>query len=140
MKGQALLSVSDKQGLTTLAKVGPKHAFASRRQSLATDLHGNVDYLSVQTAAALYAMKHDTITVMCKMQDLLDLGYELVSSGGSASAIGSAGLAVRRVEELTGFPEMLDGETAGCVHGSSTATPCCPENARKAHRAQTWKQ
>lgn len=61
---------------------------------------------------------------MCNMQDLLDLGYELVSSGGSASAIGSAGLAVRRVEELTGFPEMLDGEpqvmqkSLGSYHGS----------------------
>jgi AICAR transformylase/IMP cyclohydrolase PurH len=50
------------------------------------------------------------MAVRCDMQDLLDLGYELVSSGGSASAIGSAGLAVRKVEELTGFPEMLDGE------------------------------
>jgi AICAR transformylase/IMP cyclohydrolase PurH len=49
------------------------------------------------------------------MQELLDLGYELVSSGGSASAIGSAGLPVRRVEELTGFPEMLDGEPRKCT-------------------------
>ncbi len=42
-------------------------------------------------------------------QGLADLGYELVSTGGSASAIEAAGLPVRRVEELTGFPEMLDG-------------------------------
>lgn len=55
------------------------------------------------------------IAVHCNMQDLLDLGYELVSSGGSAAAIGSAELAVRRVEELTGFPEMLDGELRRCT-------------------------
>lgn len=33
----------------------------------------------------------------------------MVSTGGSAAAIEAAGLLVRRVEELTGFPEMLDG-------------------------------
>lgn len=32
-----------------------------------------------------------------------------MSTGGSASAVEAAGVAVRRVEELTGFPEMLDG-------------------------------
>lgn len=37
-------------------------------------------------------------------------GYELVSTGGSAKAIEAAGVAVRKVEDLTGFPEMLDGE------------------------------
>ncbi len=37
------------------------------------------------------------------------LGYELVSTGGSAKAIEGAGVPVTRVEELTGFPEMLDG-------------------------------
>ncbi len=39
------------------------------------------------------------------------LGYELVSTGGSANAIEGAGVPVTRVEELTGFPEMLDGES-----------------------------
>lgn len=38
------------------------------------------------------------------------MGYELVSTGGSAAAIEKAGLPVKRVEDLTGFPEMLDGE------------------------------
>lgn len=38
------------------------------------------------------------------------LGYELVSTGGSAKAIEEAGFPVTRVEELTGFPEMLDGK------------------------------
>ena len=39
----------------------------------------------------------------------MELGYEIVSTGGSASAIEKAGVPVQRVEELTGFPEMLDG-------------------------------
>ncbi len=40
---------------------------------------------------------------------LRDLGVEIVSTGGTARAIQEAGIAVREVSELTGFPEMLDG-------------------------------
>ncbi|MEP7161294.1 MAG: bifunctional phosphoribosylaminoimidazolecarboxamide formyltransferase/IMP cyclohydrolase [Dermatophilaceae bacterium] len=40
---------------------------------------------------------------------LADAGVELVSTGGSAGAIADAGLAVTRVEDLTGFPECLEG-------------------------------
>src|SRR5258708_40306829 len=36
-------------------------------------------------------------------------GVELVSTGGTAKALADAGLAVRDVSELTGFPEMMDG-------------------------------
>ena len=40
---------------------------------------------------------------------LAGLGFELVSTGGSAAAIQSYGVPVTKVEEITGFPEMLDG-------------------------------
>ena len=40
---------------------------------------------------------------------LHDAGVELVSTGGSAALIEGLGLPVTRVEELTGFPECLDG-------------------------------
>ena len=36
-------------------------------------------------------------------------GVELVSTGSTAARIGAAGVPVTRVEELTGFPECLDG-------------------------------
>ena len=49
------------------------------------------------------------LTVCVLHQGLSELGYEVVSTGGSASAIEAAGVPVQRVEELTGFPEMLDG-------------------------------
>ena len=42
-------------------------------------------------------------------RDLHALGVEIVSTGGTARAIQQAGVAVREVSELTGFPEMLDG-------------------------------
>jgi phosphoribosylaminoimidazolecarboxamide formyltransferase/IMP cyclohydrolase len=40
---------------------------------------------------------------------LADLGIEVVSTGGTASELESAGLSVRGVEDLTGFPEIMDG-------------------------------
>jgi phosphoribosylaminoimidazolecarboxamide formyltransferase/IMP cyclohydrolase len=40
---------------------------------------------------------------------LRDGGVEIVSTGSTAAVIVAAGLAVTRVEDLTGFPEFLDG-------------------------------
>lgn len=43
------------------------------------------------------------------VRGLADAGVELVSTGGSAALIESLGLPVTKVEDLTGFPECLDG-------------------------------
>jgi phosphoribosylaminoimidazolecarboxamide formyltransferase / IMP cyclohydrolase len=40
---------------------------------------------------------------------LSGLGVELVSSGGTAATLREAGIAVTAVEDVTGFPEMLEG-------------------------------
>jgi phosphoribosylaminoimidazolecarboxamide formyltransferase/IMP cyclohydrolase len=40
---------------------------------------------------------------------LTELGVAIVSSGGTAATLREAGIAVTPVEEVTGFPEMLDG-------------------------------
>lgn len=40
---------------------------------------------------------------------LAGLGVEIVSTGGTARALKSEGLAVREVSEITGFPEILEG-------------------------------
>jgi phosphoribosylaminoimidazolecarboxamide formyltransferase / IMP cyclohydrolase len=40
---------------------------------------------------------------------LAELGFELVSSGGTAVALTEAGLPVTRVDDVTGFPELLGG-------------------------------
>ncbi|WP_323188098.1 bifunctional phosphoribosylaminoimidazolecarboxamide formyltransferase/IMP cyclohydrolase [Streptomyces sp. NBC_00237] len=42
-------------------------------------------------------------------QGLHEAGVELVSTGSTAAKIAAAGVPVTRVEELTGFPECLDG-------------------------------
>lgn len=55
-----------------------------------------------------------------RAQALVDLGVELVSTGGTSAALKAAGLAVKDVADLTGFPEMMDGRVKTlhpAVHG-----------------------
>mmetsp|Transcript_1941 Transcript_1941/g.3327 ORF Transcript_1941/g.3327 Transcript_1941/m.3327 type:complete len:612 (+) Transcript_1941:57-1892(+) len=55
---------------------------------------------------------------------LSELGYEVVSTGGSAKAVAAAGVPVTQVDEITGFPEMLDGRVKTLhpvVHGGILA-------------------
>src|SRR5262249_29370285 len=40
---------------------------------------------------------------------LAEFGVELISPGGTRKALADAGLAVRDISEVTGFPEILDG-------------------------------
>ena len=76
MHRRALLSVSDKRGITDLARA------------------------------------------------LSDLGFEVVSTGGTAKVILEAGIPVTPIEEITGFPEMMDGRVKTLhpnVHGGLLA-------------------
>eukprot|EP01137_Pigoraptor_chileana_P005767 Opistho-2@49278 len=64
-------------------------------------------------------------------------GYELVASGGTATAIRNAGLAVRDVSELTGAPEMLGGRVKTlhpAVHGGILARNNESDNKDMAER------
>ena len=59
------------------------------------------------------------------VRGLADAGVELVSTGGSAALIESLGLPVTKVEDLTGFPECLDGRVKTLhprVHAGILAT------------------
>ncbi len=40
---------------------------------------------------------------------LVELGVEIVSTGGTARELSGAGVPVRAIEDFTGFPEMMDG-------------------------------
>ena len=58
-------------------------------------------------------------------------GVELVSTGGTRKALAEAGLAVKDVAELTGFPEMMDGRVKTLhpkVHGGLLAIRENPEH------------
>jgi phosphoribosylaminoimidazolecarboxamide formyltransferase / IMP cyclohydrolase len=53
-------------------------------------------------------------------RQLTDMSVELVSTGGTAKLLRDAGIAVKDISELTGFPEMLDGRVKTLhpkVHG-----------------------
>ena len=57
-------------------------------------------------------------------RELSTLGYELVASGGTSSALTEAGIAHLSVEEATGSPEMLDGRVKTLhprIHGGILA-------------------
>src|ERR1700728_2233724 len=59
-------------------------------------------------------------------------GIELVSTGGTRKTLSEAGLAVREVSELTGFPEMMDGRVKTlhpAVHGGLLAIRNNPAHA-----------
>ena len=58
-------------------------------------------------------------------------GIELVSTGGTRKALADAGLAVKDVSDLTGYPEMMDGRVKTlhpCVHGGLLAIRENPEH------------
>jgi len=64
-------------------------------------------------------------------QGLAGLGIELVSTGGTRKALADAGLVVRDVTDLTGFPELLDGRVKTLhpkVHGGLLAIRENPEH------------
>jgi phosphoribosylaminoimidazolecarboxamide formyltransferase/IMP cyclohydrolase len=52
---------------------------------------------------------YDKTGVVELARELSDLGFVLVSSGGTAEALREAGVQVTPVEQVTGFPEMLGG-------------------------------
>ena len=78
----------------------------------------------------LYPVRRALISVSDKT-GLIDLakalsagGIEILSTGGSAKAIRDAGIDVRDVADVTGFPEMMDGRIKTLhpmVHGGLLA-------------------
>src|SRR5215208_4978720 len=68
-------------------------------------------------------------------QGLTRLGWDIISTGGTAKALRTAGVAVKDVSDLTGFPEILDGRVKTLhptVHGGLLARRSDPEHMRVA--------
>ena len=64
-----------------------------------------------------------------------EFGAEIVSTGGTAKAIEAAGVPVRPIDDLTGFPEMMDGRVKTLhpkVHGGLLAKRDDPEHMAQA--------
>mgnify|MGYP006290985501 CR=1 FL=1 len=67
---------------------------------------------------------------------LVELGIELVSTGGTAKLLRGAGLQVRDVSELTDFPEIMDGRVKTlhpAVHGGLLGRRGTDEAVMSAH-------
>jgi phosphoribosylaminoimidazolecarboxamide formyltransferase / IMP cyclohydrolase len=62
----------------------------------------------VRVARALLSVSDKTGLVEFA-RGLVELGIEIVSTGGTARELADAGIPVRQVSELTGFPEIMDG-------------------------------
>ncbi len=62
----------------------------------------------VRVARALLSVS-DKTGVVEFARGLVELGIEIVSTGGTAGALSDAGVPVREVSDLTGFPEIMDG-------------------------------
>ena len=65
---------------------------------------------------------------------LHEAGVEIVSTGSTAAAIAAAGLPVTRVEDVTGFPECLDGRVKTlhpAIHAGLLADPGVPGHAEQ---------
>ena len=53
-------------------------------------------------------------------------GVEIISTGGTATALSNENIQVTEIKEITGFPEMLGGRVKTLhphVHGRQTAAP-----------------
>lgn len=64
-----------------------------------------------------------------------EFGATIISTGGTARAIAEAGVAVTPIEEVTGFPEMMNGRVKTLhpkVHGGLLARRDVPEHMQQA--------
>jgi len=68
-------------------------------------------------------------------KDLVERGYAIIASGGTARALESDGVPVTRIGDLTGFPEIMDGRVKTLhpkIHGGILADRENPEHMEKA--------
>ncbi|HEV3470613.1 MAG TPA: bifunctional phosphoribosylaminoimidazolecarboxamide formyltransferase/IMP cyclohydrolase [Pyrinomonadaceae bacterium] len=95
--------------------------------------------MSEQNPAGLRKIRRALLSVSDKTglvdfaRTLAGSGVEILSTGGTARALREAGLAVRDVSDITGFPEMLDGRVKTLhprIHGGLLALRDNDEHAR----------
>ncbi|MEQ9460073.1 MAG: IMP cyclohydrolase [Phycisphaeraceae bacterium] len=89
-----------------------------------------IDLIKVNSALLSVSDKTDLVPFA---HQLVKHGVKLISTGGTAKALKEAGLAVRLVEELTGFPEMMGGRVKTLhpnVHGGLLALRDQPDHTQ----------
>ena len=66
----------------------------------------------------------DKTNLVSFVQNLVELGYEIISTGGTKKTLEEAGINVIAIDEVTGFPEILEGRVKTLhplVHGGLLA-------------------
>ena len=77
--------------------------------------------MTQQNARRALLSVSDKTDIVELARELAQLGFELLSTGGTARALVNAGLAVVEVASVTGFPEIMDGRVKTLhpkVHGA----------------------
>jgi phosphoribosylaminoimidazolecarboxamide formyltransferase / IMP cyclohydrolase len=86
--------------------------------------------VKIQTALISVSDKTDLVPFARK---LTGYGTTIISTGGTAKTLSDAGIAVTPIDQLTGFPEMMDGRVKTLhpkVHGGLLALRDKPEHAK----------
>ena len=89
---------------------------------------------AVRVRRALLSVS-DKERIVALAQGLRELGIEIVSTGGTARALADAGVELQRIEEFTGFPEIMDGRVKTLhprLYGGLLARRDQPEHVRAA--------
>ena len=77
--------------------------------------------------------------VVAFAQALVELGWEIISTGGTAAALRAAEVPVLEVEKVTDFPELLDGRVKTlhpAIHAALLARRSLPEHSVGAEEAR----
>ena len=80
-----------------------------------------MDQVTIRRALVSVSDKTGVVD-LCKR--LAEFGVEIISTGGTAKALSDAGLTVRPIDDVTGFPEMMEGRVKTLhprVHGGLLA-------------------
>jgi phosphoribosylaminoimidazolecarboxamide formyltransferase/IMP cyclohydrolase len=85
--------------------------------------------VTIKRALLSVSDKHGIVDLASR---LAKAGVELISTGGTARTLRDAGLTVRDVADVTGFPEMMDGRVKTlhpAIHGGLLAVRHDPDHA-----------
>lgn len=89
-----------------------------------------VDFVQVKTALVSVSDKTDLTAFVSR---LVDFNVRIISTGGTARALSAGGIPVTAVEDVTGFPEMMNGRVKTLhpkIHGGLLALRDDPEHAQ----------
>ncbi len=111
--------------MSLAAMIARGHAFFAGIgwSSVSTHTNTDNDTHTPMKARALLSV-YDKTGIVELGRGLADLGYEIISTGGTLAALREAGVPVTSVSEVTGFPEILDGRVKTLhphVHGGLLA-------------------